>query len=104
AKDAAGPASQFSGSLMSGDAGCFDCVLFGPDAGTAADDVAAVFRLACDRAIHLWYVWAQAQCAASRIIMRILLLAALAVSAFAQSPDWTEPFAPFKIADNLYYV
>lgn len=23
---------------------------------------------------------------------------------FAQSPDWTEPFPSFKIADNLYYV
>ena len=36
--------------------------------------------------------------------MRFLLLAALAVSAFAQTPDWTEPFPPHKIADNLYYV
>ena len=36
--------------------------------------------------------------------MRLLLLAALAVSAFAQTPDWTEPFPPHKIADNLYYV
>jgi metallo-beta-lactamase class B len=24
--------------------------------------------------------------------------------AFAQSPEWTEPFPPFRIADNLYYV
>src|SRR5665213_1397766 len=36
--------------------------------------------------------------------MRFLLLAALAVGALAQSPDWTEPFPPHKIADNLYYV
>src|SRR5580692_2617169 len=36
--------------------------------------------------------------------MRLLLLAALAVSAFDQTPDWTEPFPPHKIADNLYYV
>ena len=36
--------------------------------------------------------------------MRFLLLAAFAVGAFAQSPDWTEPFPPHKIADNLYYV
>ena len=36
--------------------------------------------------------------------MRLLLLAALAVGAFAQTPDWTEPFPPHKIADNLYYV
>jgi len=29
----------------------------------------------------------------------------LAGSLFAQaSPDWTEPFPPFRIADNLYYV
>jgi metallo-beta-lactamase class B len=36
--------------------------------------------------------------------MRLFLLAALAISAFAQTPDWTEPFPPHKIADNLYYV
>jgi metallo-beta-lactamase class B len=29
---------------------------------------------------------------------------AIAGGLFAQSPDWTEPFPPFKIADNLYYV
>jgi len=27
-----------------------------------------------------------------------------ALAAHAQSPDWTEPFPPFQIADNLYYV
>jgi metallo-beta-lactamase class B len=38
----------------------------------------------------------------SRII--ILVLAA-AGCVFAQAdPDWTEPFPPFRIADNLYYV
>ena len=31
------------------------------------------------------------------------LLSALSCDAAAQS-DWTEPFPPFKIADNLYYV
>jgi metallo-beta-lactamase class B len=36
--------------------------------------------------------------------MRLLLFIAFAVGAFAQSPDWTEPFPPHKIADNLYYV
>jgi metallo-beta-lactamase class B len=36
--------------------------------------------------------------------MRFLLFIALAVGAFAQTPDWTEPFPPHKIADNLYYV
>lgn len=36
--------------------------------------------------------------------MRLLLFLALAAGAFAQSPDWTEPFPPHKIADNLYYV
>jgi metallo-beta-lactamase class B len=36
--------------------------------------------------------------------MRSLLFIALAVGAFAQSPDWTEPFPPHKITDNLYYV
>src|SRR3984957_5578935 len=29
---------------------------------------------------------------------------ALASSLGAQSPDWTEPFPPFHIAGNLYYV
>ena len=33
-----------------------------------------------------------------------MLCTALAVGAFAQTPDWTEPFPPHKIADNLYYV
>jgi len=27
-----------------------------------------------------------------------------ALAAHAQSPDWTESFPPFQIADNLYYV
>jgi len=36
--------------------------------------------------------------------MRILLLLALAGGLWAQSPDWTAPFPPHKIADNLYYV
>lgn len=40
------------------------------------------------------------------ITSSILLSAALlASSAFAQvSPDWSEPFPPFRIAGNLYYV
>ncbi len=37
--------------------------------------------------------------------LRVLfLLAAFAGGLWAQSPDWTEPFPPHKIADNLYYV
>src|ERR1700734_1940582 len=36
--------------------------------------------------------------------MRFLLFIALVVGAFAQTPDWTEPFPPHRIADNLYYV
>jgi metallo-beta-lactamase class B len=34
----------------------------------------------------------------------ILLLAAFAGGLWAQSPDWTAPFPPHRIADNLYYV
>lgn len=34
----------------------------------------------------------------------ILAAAVFAAAAGAQSPDWTEPFPPFKIAGNLYYV
>jgi metallo-beta-lactamase class B len=39
--------------------------------------------------------------------MRLPLLigaVVFAAIASAQSPDWTEPFPPHKIADNLYYV
>src|SRR5215471_3356039 len=41
-----------------------------------------------------------------KIVARLLILSlGSAVSAFAQvSPDWTEPFPPFHIAGNLYYV
>jgi metallo-beta-lactamase class B len=37
---------------------------------------------------------------------RLLSLALLSMaSAFSQNPtDWTEPFAPYKVAGNLYYV
>jgi metallo-beta-lactamase class B len=40
------------------------------------------------------------------IISRVLILVLATVgSAFAQAnPDWTEPFPPFRIAGNLYYV
>lgn len=38
----------------------------------------------------------------SRIVIAVL---AIAGCAFAQAPtDWTEPFPPFRIAGNLYYV
>ena len=44
------------------------------------------------------------------MIARLLLIAALAVTAFSQkaiipsSPDWTKPFPPFKIIGNVYWV
>ena len=44
------------------------------------------------------------------MIARLLLIAALAVTAFAQkaiipsSPDWTKSFPPFKIIGNVYWV
>ncbi len=34
----------------------------------------------------------------------IAMCLASAITVPAQSPDWTEPFAPFHIAGNLYYV
>jgi metallo-beta-lactamase class B len=35
----------------------------------------------------------------------LILVLAVAGCVFAQAnPDWTEPFPPFRIADNLYYV
>ena len=39
------------------------------------------------------------------LFLSTLLTAALAAtSAPAQSPDWTEPYPPFRIAGNLYYI
>ena len=39
------------------------------------------------------------------LFLSALLTAALAASrANAQSPDWTEPHPPFRIAGNLYYI
>lgn len=46
----------------------------------------------------------------NRLKLWIFLIAALTVAigcssrSYAQANDWTEPFPPFKIADNLYYV
>jgi metallo-beta-lactamase class B len=46
----------------------------------------------------------------NRFKLCILLVGVLAASVgcsgrtYAQANDWTEPFPPFKIADNLYYV
>ncbi|HEY0430496.1 MAG TPA: MBL fold metallo-hydrolase, partial [Pyrinomonadaceae bacterium] len=46
----------------------------------------------------------------NRFKLWILLVAALTASfgcsgrTYAQANDWTDPFPPFKIADNLYYV
>src|ERR1700761_6344078 len=39
------------------------------------------------------------------MLRRLLLLLTFAVPAVAQQhPEWTAPFPPFQIADNLYYV
>ena len=39
------------------------------------------------------------------IVISAIFLLALATSVFAQNdPEWTEPFSPFHIAGNLYYV
>src|SRR5687767_4936677 len=41
-----------------------------------------------------------------RTLSRLVLIASVALGgrAGAQAPDWTEPFPPFRIAGNLYYV
>lgn len=39
-----------------------------------------------------------------QVIAGAILVAAIAGRAGAQANDWTEPFPPFRIADNLYYV
>lgn len=38
------------------------------------------------------------------VFVTLALAVTRAWSADAQSPDWTEPFPPFRIAGNLYYV
>jgi len=38
------------------------------------------------------------------LVSSVLMLSGLTDSQQAQSNDWTEPFPPFKIAGNLYYV
>jgi metallo-beta-lactamase class B len=39
-----------------------------------------------------------------RFSLLILVLAATVIAMAQNSPDWTEPFPPFHIAGNLYYV
>ena len=40
-----------------------------------------------------------------QIVSCVFILLAGVAGAFAQAePDWTEPFPPFRIAGNLYYV
>src|SRR5579862_4670720 len=41
---------------------------------------------------------------AVRYVVSALMMLAAAGGLRAQSSDWTEPFPPFKIAGNLYYV
>jgi len=44
-------------------------------------------------------------CALRALALSVLLTLAPSPALFAQgSPDWTEPFPPFRIAGNLYYV
>src|SRR5215472_4762168 len=38
------------------------------------------------------------------MLHRLLLSIAIVVASTQQPPDWTEPFPPFQIAGNLYYV
>jgi metallo-beta-lactamase class B len=38
------------------------------------------------------------------VVSSLIVLIGLTASQKAQSNDWTEPFPPFKIAGNLYYV
>jgi metallo-beta-lactamase class B len=44
------------------------------------------------------------QSAAIALIFLIVTLLSASGSLTQGSPDWTEPFPPFRIADNLYYV
>src|SRR5215204_3217713 len=41
---------------------------------------------------------------AVRILLSVLLLVVVSRPAAAQANDWLEPFPPFRIAGNLYYV
>ena len=38
------------------------------------------------------------------LIRTCLILLTLTAGLFAQTPDWTEPFPPHKVAGNVYYV
>lgn len=38
------------------------------------------------------------------VLATVICVLAMAGSAFAQNPDWTAPFPPFRVAGNLYYV
>ena len=38
------------------------------------------------------------------VVLSFVALFVMAGASRAQSPDWTEPFPPFRIAGNLYYV
>ncbi len=67
----------------------------------------------CSRTVkkpEFWIVTKRTGGAMTRFKLWILLLCALAASigcsgkTYAQANDWMEPFPPFKIADNLYYV
>ena len=40
----------------------------------------------------------------ARLVLAALASVTSAVVSAAQSPTWTEPFPPFRIAENLYYV
>jgi metallo-beta-lactamase class B len=40
----------------------------------------------------------------TRPFLALAIVVGLAAPVTAQSPDWTEPFPPFHIAGNLYYV
>ena len=54
-----------------------------------------------------WWRGVEAKVRQSTAIVSIVLIVTLvlASSAWAQnSPDWTEPFPPFRLAGNLYYV
>jgi len=35
---------------------------------------------------------------------KLLLLAFLPLAAFGQPNGWNDPFPPYKVMDNLYYV
>src|ERR1043166_980318 len=55
-----------------------------------------------DNNIMQYYNWSRVPNLLFRTLLTVLVFTGCAVA--QTNPEWTEPFSPFRIADNLYYV